>query len=111
MWTLRSCKGLLGLLLFWRRASEDIIVERRWPPLGIQHISPQAIHMLREVWADRTQHLITHSFTLPLHLCQRVTHREDIVEDHTVCDEVVVFDDLALDITIIGTNRPIASKC
>ncbi len=66
--------------------------------------------MLREIRADRTQHLITHLLALPLQVYQRVTHREDIVEDHTVSNEVVVFDDLALGITIIGTNRPIAPK-
>ena len=35
---------------------------------------------------------------------------EDVVKDDAVGDEVIVLDDLALFVTIIGRNGPIATK-
>jgi hypothetical protein len=93
-----------------QRGEAQRVVWRRHLPLKVEGIVPKAIHMRREIRTQASQDFLLHGIPFLSELMQHLRLRIDIVEDHTIGDEVTILDPFALERPVVRGNEPLAPK-
>src|SRR2546425_11790735 len=76
----------------------------------VQRILPTTIHMRGEVRAQMGQDLFVHGMPFVRELMQDARLRMDIVEDHTIGDQVAILDPFPLDRPVVRSNQALTPK-
>ncbi len=78
--------------------------------MEVQRILPTTIHMRGEVRAQTGQDLFVHGMPFVRELMQDARLRMDIVEDHTIGDQVAILDPFPLDRPVVRSNQALTPK-
>jgi hypothetical protein len=80
----------------WGHSEFTDTVEWFRHPVPVEVVAPEAVEMPSQVWAGASDQICVDCISLPDQPFQGFAHRHDIVKDQEICDEVIVFDELAL---------------